>query len=178
MPPHRRHKKRTHHKRRTYHKTGGHGPSPLSPGSYGDSVGTFGAVNAEANYAKMPNVFPSKQVGGMGYGFSSAANLVPNMAGSYFPITPMCAGNIDLARGGNNFMSGGKRSKLTGGILLGGRRKSKKLNGGILLGGRRRRTAKKRSTKKHSSTKKHKRKSQKKWWGVGCKKMKGGLVIV
>lgn len=167
MPPRRRHKKRT------YPKTGGHGPAPLSPGSYGDSVGTFGAVNADANYAKMPNVFPSKQVGGMGYGFSSAANLVPTMAGSYFPITPMCAGNIDLSRGGNNFMSGGRKTKrrLTGGILLGGRRKSKKLNGGILLGGRRRRTAKKRGTKK--------RKSQKKWWGVGCKsKMRGGLVIV
>ena len=159
---------------------GGHGSAHLNPGSYPDSVGTFGAVDAEANYAKMPNIFSSKQVGGMGYGFSNAgAALVPNMAGSYFPVSPSCTGHADASRGGNNFMSDSKF--MGGGARRSKRSSSKKYGkkvGGILLNGgkrssrtKRRRGSKRRSSKR-SSTK------TKKWWQVGCqKKMNGGLVI-
>ena len=166
---------------------GGHGSAHLNPGSYPDSVGTFGAVDAEANYAKMPNIFSSKQVGGMGYGFSNAgAALVPNMAGSYFPVSPSCTGHADASRGGNNFMSdskfmggGARRSKRSsskkygkkvGGILLNGGRRTKRRRGS--------RRSSKRSSSKRSSSKRSSTKT-KKWWQVGCqKKMNGGLVIV
>ena len=165
-----------------YIKKGGHGLPALNPSNYSDSVGTFGAVNAEANYGKMPNVFPSKQVGGMGYGFSTgSASLVPSVAGSYFPISPTCSSHVDLARGGNNFVGGSN--------FVGGGKKQKQKGGIVLIGGRRRRGTSKRSSTKRSSSNKRSRSKRsstkrsstgtlKKWWQEGCNKMKGGLFIV
>jgi len=160
---------------RSYKKKGGSGDGIFgsNPGSYPDSVGTFGAVDAEANYGKMPNMFASNQIGGMGYGFSNDdASMVPSVAGSYFPIKPTCSSAIDLARGGNNFIGGGGK-KLKGGIVLvGGRKRSSK--------GKRKGT-KRSSTSKRSSTKKRKRSSSstlKKWWQQGCNKLKGGFFVV
>jgi hypothetical protein len=171
---------------RSYKKKGGSGDGIFgsNPGSYPDSVGTFGAVDAEANYGKMPNMFSSNQIGGMGYGFSNDdASLVPSVAGSYFPIKPTCSSAIDLARGGNNFIGGGK--KLKGGIVLVGGRKRK--------GTKRSSTSKRSSTKKRSSTSKSKGKRSstskssstskgsstlKKWWQQGCNKLKGGFFVV
>ena len=158
---------------------GGHSPLAWTPADY-KGVGDL-AVAGDANYAKMPNVFPSNQVGGrkhkrsgskrsgskrsgskrsykrgykrsqrggMGYGFSNPAD-VPVVAGSYFPVTPSCTAKMDLSRGGNNFMSGGK-----------GRSKTQK-GGLILLGGKKNKTAKKSKIEK--------------WWQKGCSKMKGGF---
>jgi len=161
---------------------GGGSPSPLTPEEY-KGVGTI-AVAGDANYAKMPNTFPSNQVGGMcskhkgskkqrggmSYGYANTAD-VPVVAGSYIPVTPMCTAKIDASRGGNNFMSGGKgRSKTQRGglILLGGskskrtkRSKSKRSRtqrgGLILLGGG---------------------KKTKKWRQKGCSKKKGGFIMM
>ena len=84
---------------------GGHSPLAWTPEEY-KGVGTI-AVAGDANYAKMPNVFPSNQVGGkhrrskhrrskhkrskhkrsqrggMGYGFVNPGD-VKYVAGSYF----------------------------------------------------------------------------------------------
>ena len=124
---------------------GGHSPLAWTPADY-KGVGDL-AVAGDANYVKQVAGYSSTQVGGrrkrshkrsghkrsghkrsghkrskqrggMSYGFSNAAD-VPVVAGSYFPVTPMCSGKLDVSRGGNNFMSGGA-------LLLGGsRRKSK-----------------------------------------------------
>ena len=140
---------------------------PWMPEEY-KGVGTI-AVAGDANYAKMPNVFPSnqvggrrsrskrskskrskKQAGGMGYGFANPS-AVPYAAGSYFPITPTGSAGLDASRGGNNFMSGGA-------LLLGG---------APLLGGRR--------TRKHRKSKKSK---IQKWWQKGCSKLSGGMIAL
>jgi hypothetical protein len=152
---------------------GGHSPSPWTPGEY-KGVGTI-AVAGDANYAKMPNVFPSNQVGGrrrrsrhkrrrskkqrggMGYGFANPA-ASSYAAGSYFPITPTCTSALDLSRGGNNFMSGGA-------LVLGGAKKRK--GGAPLLGGRR--------TKKNRKGKKSK---TFKWNQKGCNTKIGGALIL
>ena len=168
------------------------GNSPLTPGEY-KGVGTI-AVGGDANYAEMPNMFSSNQVGGrrrrghskrckskcshskrshskrkqrggMGYGFANPT-AVPYAAGSYFPITPTCTSALDVSRGGNNFMSGGAMI-LGGAPLLGGRKRkggAMILGGAPLLGGRR--------SKKHRKSKKNK---TQKWWQVGCKKLAGGF---
>jgi hypothetical protein len=162
---------------------GGHSPSPWTPGEY-KGVGTI-AVAGDANFAKMPNVFPSNQVGGrrkrshskrskkqrggMGYGFAnpSASSYA---AGSYFPITPTCTSALDVSRGGNNFMSGGalllggRRKRKGGALLLGGSRKKK--GGALLLGGR---------TKKNKKSKKSK---TFKWLQKGCNTKIGGAIIL
>ncbi len=141
---------------------GGNISSPLTPGEY-KGVGTI-AVAGDANYAKMPNTFPSNQVGGMcskhnkkqrggmSYGFANTAD-VPIVAGSYTPVSPMCTAKVDVSRGGNNFMSGGKKKTQRGGlILLGGMRsksnkrskskRSRTQRGGLILLGGRKKTQK------------------------------------
>ncbi len=163
---------------------------PWVPAEYKDGVGTI-AVAGDANFAKMPNVFPSNQVGGrrrrhkrsgrrtsgrrsskrtsktrkqrggMGFGFANP-ELVSKFAGSYFPITPACAGELDPSRGGNNFIGGGYKKKggamiLGGAPLIGG---GKQQGGAMILGGRRK-TIRRRKSK------------SKKWWQVGCQKMGG-----
>jgi hypothetical protein len=148
---------------------GGHSPLAWTPADY-KGVGDL-AVAGDANYVKQVAGYSSTQVGGrrrrsghkrsgrkqrggMSYGFSNAAD-VPVVAGSYFPVTPMCSGKLDVSRGGNNFMSGGA-------LLLGGSRKRK--GGALLLGGRK--------SRRKSKSKKNK---TQKWWQVGCKKMMGGF---
>ena len=156
---------------------GGSSPLAWTPGVY-KGLGTIEAAGDE-NFAKMPNIFSSTQVGGrrrrkrshskrskkqrggMGYGFANPA-AVPYAAGSYFPITPTCTSSLDLGRGGNNFMSGGMR----GGLLTPGGGK-KKSGGAPLLGGRR--------TRKHRKSKKSK---TFKWMQKGCNKKMGGSMIV
>jgi hypothetical protein len=156
---------------------GGQNRLALTPAEY-KGVGTL-AVAGDANYVKQVAGYSSNQVGGkrkrsgkkqrggMSYGFTNTAD-VPVVAGSYFPVTPMCAGKLDGSRGGNNFIGGGQRGGLLipgggqrGGLLMpgGGQR------GGIILGGRK---------SKRKSRKSKKNKTQK-WWQVGCKKMMGGF---
>jgi hypothetical protein len=156
---------------------GGQSPQAWTPADY-KGVGDL-AVGGDANFVKQVAGYSSTQVGGrrkrshkrsghkrsghkrskqrggMSYGFSNAAD-VPVVAGSYFPVTPMCAGKVDVSRGGNNFMSGGA-------ILLGGRKREK--GGALLLGGSRRKS-------------KSKKNKTQKWWQVGCKKMMGGMPSV
>jgi hypothetical protein len=147
---------------------GGNGLLPLTPGQY-KGVGTI-AVAGDANYAKMPNVFPSNQVGGkykrshskrsqrggMGYGFANPA-AAPYAAGSYFPITPTCASALDPSRGGNNFMSGGSKKR----------------------GGKSKRSKSKRSkSNKRSKSKGGKKNKTQKWKQTGCSKMMGGMIMM
>ena len=69
------------------------------------------------NYGRPPNMFSSNvnptnlvQGGGAGFGYTTGSNT--NLyAGSYAPIDRNCTGCEVGARGGNNFMSGGGRSK-------------------------------------------------------------------
>ena len=139
---------------------------PLSPEKY-ESLG--GDPMVPANYAKMPDVFPSNQVGGAAYGYAAGSDVTP-YGGSYAPATPVCTGGTIAGRGGNNIMQGGKRSgsKRSGSKCSGGMKKkwrqrgckSKKgCKGGskkrsTKKGGNKKRSSKKRSTKKRSSTKK------------------------
>jgi hypothetical protein len=66
------------------------------------------------NYGRVPNMFSSNvnpasivQGGGAGFGYTNGTNA--NVyAGSYAPIDRNCTGCEVGARGGNNFMSGGK----------------------------------------------------------------------
>jgi len=62
------------------------------------------------NFAKMPNIFPTTQVGGVGYGYTGG-NDVSTFGGSYIPVVKNCTGAADNNRGGNNVgMSGGSKS--------------------------------------------------------------------
>ena len=161
---------------------GGQSPSPLTPGEY-KGVGTI-AVAGDANYAAKPNTFPSNQVGGMcskhnkkqrggmSYGFANTTD-VPNFAGSYSPVTPMCTAKVDVSRGGNNFMSGGKKKTQRGGlILLGGMRSKSKRSKS------KRSKSNKRSKSKRSRTQRGGlillggRKKTQKWRQKGCSKKK------
>ena len=123
---------------------------PLNPENY-ESLG--GDPMVSANYAKMPNVFPSNQVGGAAYGYAAGSDVTP-YGGSYAPATPVCTGGTIAGRGGNNIMQGGMKKKWRQrgckskkGCKGGKKRSTKK-------GGNKKRSSKKRSTKKRSSTKK------------------------
>ncbi len=130
---------------------------PLSPESY-ESLGSDPMV--PANYAKMPNVFPSNQVGGAAYGYAAGSDVTP-YGGSYAPATPVCTGATIAGRGGNNIMQGGMKKKWRQRGCKGkkgckGGSKSKKRS--TKKGGSKKRTIKKRSTKKGGSkSKKNKR---------------------
>ena len=148
-------------------RRGGCGGCVLSPASLTDDVSTLPASEPYSNSAKMPNAFSSSQVGG-GYGYTDTADAAI-YAGSYATPSKICtAGNGDPSRGGNNFMSGGKR--MSGGSFKrhnamrrkGGSRKTKK-------GG-------KRSSKKGGKRSSKKGGSQKKWKQRGC--MKGGVGVI
>jgi len=89
-------------------------------------------------------MFPSNQVGGMGYGYANGGD-VSTFGGSYAPISSVCGGDLDKGRGGNNVMAGGRRSRRKN-------RSSRRKKGG--------------------------KKRTKKWWQKGCKKMRGGLILV
>jgi hypothetical protein len=88
---------------------GGHSPSPLSPATY--KLGENMAAGVEPNFAKMPNAFPSNQVGGGGYGFTSGGDVTP-FGGSYAPFARYGGEVPDATRGGNNVVqTGGRRRK-------------------------------------------------------------------
>ena len=80
---------------------------PLNPENY-ESLG--GDPMVPANYAKMPDVFPSNQVGGAAYGYAAGSDVTP-YGGSYAPATPVCTGGTIAGRGGNNIMQGGMKKK-------------------------------------------------------------------
>ena len=139
---------------------------PLSPENY-ESLG--GDPMVSANYAKMPNVFPSNQVGGAAYGYAAGSDVTP-YGGSYAPATPVCTGGTIAGRGGNNIMQGGKRSsgKRSSGKRMRMRSSGKRMRSGGMKkkwrqrgckskkgckGGAKKRSAKKRSTKKRSTKK-------------------------
>lgn len=145
---------------RKYNKRGGCGSCVLSPAPF-DGVGAL-AVGGEANFANVPTMPPKSTMvgGGIGYGYTSGADA-GKFGGNYFPITKECmAGGVDPSRGGNNFMSGGKRRSR--GKRSGGKRSAKRKSGG-----------KSKSRTKRSSTK---RRGGKKWSQKGC--MRGGLMLV
>jgi hypothetical protein len=111
---------------------GGHSPSPLSPADF--TLGDNMARGVNANYAKMPNAFPSNQVGGDGYGFSSGSEVSP-FGGSYAPIARYGSDlPNDLSRGGNNVMSGGRRRKSKSMWRMKGCSSKKKSKGGDARG--------------------------------------------
>ena len=144
-------------KRRTFKKKGGCGTPPLSPAPY-NGVGTLASPSQDANYAGRPT-FSTTQVGGdIGYGYADGKDAGV-YGGSYFPVTRACMSGMDPNRGGNNFMSGGKRRRH----------------------GRTKRSRSKRSRTKKSGgsrTKKCGGKRSKKWSQKGCSKMKGGFIFV
>lgn len=117
---------------------------PLNPENY-ESLG--GDPMVSANYAKMPNVFPSNQVGGAAYGYAAGSDVTP-YGGSYAPATPVCTGATIAGRGGNNIMQGGMKKKW--------RQRGCKSKKGC-KGGAKKRSTKKRSTKKGGSKKRSKR---------------------
>jgi hypothetical protein len=143
-------------------KNGMRGGDALMPASFG---GANGQPTIPANYVKMPNIFPSKQVGGS-YGFSDSEGS-STYGGSYAPWSKSCTSGAIAGRGGNDVMSGGRR-----------KRKSST---------KRRRSSTKRSSTKRSSKSKRKsstkrksksKKGGKKYSQRGCsKKMKGGLIV-
>jgi hypothetical protein len=136
-------------------KNGMRGGSDLSPASFG---GANGQPTIPANYVKMPNTFPSKQVGGS-YGFSDSGDS-KTYGGSYAPWSKSCTSGAIAGRGGNDVMSGGRRKRSST------KRKSS--------------TKRRRSSKRKSSTKRKSKskKGGKKYSQRGCsKKMKGGLIV-
>jgi hypothetical protein len=135
---------------------GGHSPSPLSPATY--KLGENMASGAEPNFSKLPNAFPSNQVGGGGYGFTSGGDVTP-FGGSYAPFARYGGEVPDATRGGNNVVqTGGRRRKNKSQSQSKSQRKwrmkgcsRKKRKGGNNARGRGGST-KKRSTKKKRST--------------------------
>ena len=163
-------------------KRGGCGGCVLSPASLTDGVSTLPASQMYSNSAKMPGTFSSRQVGGS-YGYAATKDV---FGGSYATPSTMCTGaNADPSRGGNNFMSGGKR--IRGGTLKrrnaikrkgGSRRKSKK--GGKRSGSKRsgsKRTGGSRKTKK-GGRKSRRKGGSKKWRQRGCNKKSGGMILL
>jgi len=114
--------------------------------------GGVATPSADANFAKIPTIPPSStQVGGA-YGYASGSEAA-TFGGSYASPAAICTGaNLDPSRGGNNFMSGGRK-----------------------------RRGAKRSAKR-SSAKRTKRRAKKcggkKWSQKGCRKIKGGLLLL
>ena len=139
---------------------------PLNPENY-ESLG--GDPTVPANYAKMPNVFPSNQVGGAAYGYAAGSDVTP-YGGSYAPATPVCTGGTIAGRGGNNIMQGGKRMRMrssSGGMKKKWRQRGCKSKKGCKGG------SKKRSTKKGGSTKKRSTKK-----GGSKKNKRGGAPVI
>ena len=151
-------------KRRTFKKKGGCGTPQLSPAPY-EGVGTLASPSEDANYAGRPTFSTTQVGGGMGYGYADGKDAGV-YGGSYFPVArTSCITGADPSRGGNNFMSGGKR--------------------------RRSRTKRKhRSSKKNGGSRKSKRRCRcgrvrcrcggtrsKKWLQKGCNKQKGGIML-
>ena len=155
-------------------RKGGNALGIITPADYKGVATLPGAVGVDANFTETPNIPPqSKQVGG-GYGYSSGGDA-GIYGGSYASVTPNCTSlNTDPSRGGNNFMSGGRRRR--------SRRRSSKRRSS------KRRTSKRRSSKRRSSKKggsKKRRSSKKggsrnkKYRQKGCsKRMKGGLILM
>jgi len=117
------------------------------------------ATMPDANFAKIPTIPPpSTQVGGA-YGYASGGEAA-TFGGNYAPPAPICTGgNLDPSRGGNNFMSGGRKRR--------GAKRTK----------RTKRT--KKHAKKHGGTKRRAKKcGGKKWSQKGCHKMSGGIPLV
>ena len=140
---------------------GGHSPSPLNPANYPDGENMS---NLAGNFAKAPNVFPSNQVGGMGYGYSASTD-VSKFAGSYIPVTKVCTGGeFDLSRGGNNLMAGGD-GRSRGVSRAGGSRRWRQK--GCKKGGKKRSGSK---SKKRSGGKSKKRSRS--------RKQRGGLIML
>ena len=156
---------------------------PLNPENY-ESLG--GDPMVSANYAKMPNVFPSNQVGGAAYGYAAGSDVTP-YGGSYAPATPVCTGGTIAGRGGNNIMQGGKRMRSSSKRMRSGSKRSsgkRMRSGGMKKKWRQRGCkskkgckggAKKRSTKKGSSKKRSTKKGGKRTYK---KIQKGGIPLL
>ena len=90
-------------------KRGGSGFSVnLSPAPFSGLDNTL--PEGMTNNAKLPDTFPSNQVGGAGYGFSNGGDAA-QFNGGYFPTTSYPGDESIPARGGNNFMTGGRRRR-------------------------------------------------------------------
>ena len=146
-------------KRRTLKKKGGCGISPLSPAPY-EGVGTLASPTEDANYAGRPTFSTTQVGGGMGYGYADGKDAGV-YGGNYFPITRACMTGDDPSRGGNNFMSGGRRSR--------SKRSRSKRSRSKKRGGRK---------SKKSGGRRSKRRGGKKWSQKGCSKQKGGIFMV
>ena len=160
---------------------------PWMPEEY-KGVGTI-AVAGDANYAKMPNVFPSNQVGGRrsrskrskskrskskrskskrSRSKRSKSKRSKKQAGGMGygfanpSAVPYAAGSyfpITPTGSAGLDASRGGNNFMSGGALL--------LGGAPLLGGRR--------TRKHRKSKKSK---IQKWWQKGCSKLSGGMIAL
>ena len=121
-----------------------------------DSKGVEGYPRGgSANFANVPTIPPkSTQVGGMGFGYANGADA-GIFGGNYFPTSKVCSAEVDPSRGGNNFMSGGKRS----GSKRSGGRKSKR--SGSKRSGSKRSGSKRSGSKRSGGT-------RRKWKQKGC----------
>ena len=107
-------------KHRKTRQSGGH-LLPYNPANIDGKVLDNTLPLGAENYGRMPNTFSSNvnpadivQGGGAGFGYTNGGNT--NLyAGSYAPIDRNCTGCEVGARGGNNFMSGGKGWRKKGG---------------------------------------------------------------
>ena len=152
----------------------------LAPADYKGVATLPGAVGVDANFTETPNMPPqSKQVGG-GYGYSSGSDAGV-YGGSYASVTRNCTSlNTDPSRGGNNFMSGGRRrrsrrrsSKRRSSKRRSSKRRSSKRRSSKKGGSKKRRTSKRKSKSKRRGGSRNKKYRQK-----GCsKRMKGGLIL-
>jgi hypothetical protein len=121
--------------------------------------------SADANFAKIPTIPPpSTQVGGA-YGYASGSDAA-TFGGSYASPAPICTGaNLDPSRGGNNFMSGGRKRRGAKRTKRSARRSSAK-------------RTKRSSTKRGGTKRRAKKCGGKKWSQKGCRKMSGGIPLV
>jgi hypothetical protein len=125
--------------------------------------GGVATPSADANFAKIPTIPPSStQVGGA-YGYASGSEAA-TFGGSYAAPAPICTGaNLDPSRGGNNFMSGGRKRR--------GAKRTKR--------SAKRSSAKRTKRTKRGGTKRRAKKcGGKKWSQKGCRKMSGGIPLV
>ena len=137
------------------------GGSKLTGAATYNGLGTLpGAIGTNPNFSNMPMIPPkSTQVGGA-YGYSSG-NDAAIFGGNYAPPTKICTGgDLDPSRGGNNFMSGGTKRRGAKGKRSGSKR------------------TKRTKRTKHTKHSRSKRRGGKKWPQKGCRKLKGGLLLV
>lgn len=156
--------KRKSIKNRSYkkNKRGGCGSwsNKLSPADFTSLDNT---LPGGANFEAMPNKFSTTQVGGEGYGFSSA-NLkdVATFGGNYAPTSVYKEEGAFGNRGGNNFgMAGGKKRSVKHKHKHSAKHKHKH-------SANCQHSAKKGGKHKHKHSAKHKH-SSKKWRQKGCK---------